>query len=106
MRTHQVVAGFSDLKSEFIDKTRTKTPADRLILWFTFEDQVLCVHESSAPTHFMIIALYNAREKRWRLILRNNGAAEGLVRNLTARFDQATILNAISALYQTVDNYC
>lgn len=99
MRDDQISAGFSDLKSEFKAKTRTKTELGDLKVCFSFDDNALCVHEVGAAHIFMILALCNQREKRWCVILRNNGAAEKLIRHLTRKFNSENILKGTFALF-------
>ena len=93
MRDAQIRAGFSEIKSEFIRKTRTTTPIEQLKLWFSYEDHVLCAHEEGHPKAFVILALRNSAERIWRQILRTDGDGEKLIKQLSTKYEPKQLLN-------------
>lgn len=79
MKAHHIIAGFSDIKVQFIEMTRTLKSLQELQLWFTFEDNVLYAHDYFEHETSMALAILNPTGNAWTICLRKNSYGEELV---------------------------
>ena len=79
MRTHRLAAGFKDLKTEFIGRTRTKKQIEQLSIWFSFENNVLSIHDYEEPQTFLILAVHNPKESAWKIFLRDGSIGKKVI---------------------------
>ena len=72
MLNHQIMAGFSEIKTQLRTKTNlNKTLAD-LQLWFSNEGDVLYAHDFHDHEKCMALAVYNGSKSIWRVIFLGN----------------------------------
>ncbi len=69
VETYQVIAGFSDIKVELKERGRVTKSLSELRLWFTFRDDILCVHDYADHSKFIIIGLYDSKLNSWSILL-------------------------------------
>jgi hypothetical protein len=69
VESYQVIAGFSDIKVEFLKKTGSTKALDELHLWFTLEDGMLAVHDYDEHKICVLVAVDNGPGKEWTIFL-------------------------------------
>lgn len=99
LEAHQIVAGFSDIKTQFRTKLKIKRPLIDLRLWFTFADDALCIHDYHDHKKKMIAALYNSKTGSWRILVDKGTKAELLMLFVTKEIKPAEMQNGIRGLY-------
>lgn len=65
METYQIIAGLSGLKVLFRTKTQTPKTMDELELWFTFEDDILWIHDSQDHRKCVMLAIWRLESSSW-----------------------------------------
>ncbi len=84
MQPHQIISGFSEIKSEFRRRARTNKNMHELELWFSFSDNVLWVHDYSAHEVKIILGVLNSSGNKWTIFLEFESLGERLARYLIA----------------------
>jgi hypothetical protein len=74
MQSMQVINGFSDMKSQFIRKTKTPKATQELELWFTQSQDALYMHDKAEHKTNMLIALKINNQWQNRLAPNSLGA--------------------------------
>lgn len=99
METYQVIAGFSDIKVELKERGRITKSFSELRLWFTFRDDILCVHDYADHSKFIIIGLYDSKLNSWSILLRANSYGERLVLKMTSGKPSDDLVSAFQTAY-------
>jgi hypothetical protein len=86
MHDHQIAAGFSDIKRQFLVKTGSKKTMSNFDLWFSYKHEFLIAHDDRDHSTSWAIALFNNR--KWRLFLVQGSLGANLVSELMLRFDR------------------
>jgi hypothetical protein len=80
VESNEIIAGFSDIKV----RLRTKYPDIGLLqdfeLWFTFDGEWLCAHDSDHHKRVLVLAFYNRKACSWRVFLELESLGERLTR--------------------------
>jgi hypothetical protein len=79
METYQVIAGYSDIKVELKERAGILKPISDIKMWFTFEDEMLCVHDYEEHDKYFIAAIYDSAQTSWKLLLPVGSYGERLV---------------------------
>ena len=67
MLEYQIVAGFSEIKSQLRMQASLSKSLDELQLWFSFVDDVLYVHDSHDHKKCIALAFYKKNKSAWRV---------------------------------------
>ncbi len=67
MDSLQYIHGFSELKTEFRTRQKTKKLSGDLALWFSVHDGVLLVHDFENHKDYFILGIHNPRSKSWKI---------------------------------------
>lgn len=99
MEAYQIIAGFSDIKSEFITKTGTDKTLAELHLWFSYEDEVLYVYDYSDHTKALVLAVFNSGNSTWSVYLRPYSYGRALALYILSRTKLERIKNKFNEMY-------
>jgi hypothetical protein len=69
METYQIVAGFSDLKVLFRTVVNDSKTMEELELWFTFDGEVLWMHDYGDHKKCMILAVMRPSNIEWSIFV-------------------------------------
>ncbi|GEM_PF-3726818 len=75
MLAYQIVAGFSEIKSQLRKQTNLSKSLEVLQLWFSFEEDVLYAHDFHDHKKCMALAVYKRNNSSWLVTFR--GSAYG-----------------------------
>ncbi len=101
MQAHYIVAGFSDIKSEFLEKTKIAKTIKDLSLWFTFEDDVLYAHDFLDHNVCIVIAIYSSDKNSWNILLKEKGYGYRLVQYLIGLSSRDKLMKAFNEYYRS-----
>ncbi len=79
MESYQIISGFTDIKSELRAKTKIDKDMTELQLWFSFEDDLLCVHDYDKHAKNIILAIYYSENQNWSIIYKKKGNGYNLI---------------------------
>ncbi len=79
MESYQIIAGFSDLKAEFQLKSGTTKSLEELQLWFSFEEDVLYVHDYTDHNVCIVLAVLSNDKNKWQIYLKKGTFGERVV---------------------------
>jgi hypothetical protein len=94
--TIEIMSGFTNIRAEFRTKLKITKPAYELALWFTFNNEILYVHDMEEHKISMALAsLVSKEQNNWKIYLKPNSAGEALIRKavLEENYPVHTILN-------------
>jgi hypothetical protein len=99
MHSHEIIAGFSDMKIQFRVAQKSNETIRTLKLHFSYKDNFLCAHNWKKQQEVMVLAYLRPRKKEWL-----NGMLPGtigwdLVRYLTKEYTEENILKGIQDEY-------
>jgi hypothetical protein len=100
MHSHEIIAGFSDMKIQFRVAQQSNETIRTLKLHFSYKDNFLCAHNWKKHQEVMVLAYLRPRKKEWL-----NGMLPGtmgwdLVQYLTKIYPPAEILGGIKHEYK------
>ncbi len=72
MLDYQIVAGFSEIKTQLRTQAKLKKAMADLKLWFGFEEDVLYAHDFHDHEQCIALAVYNRSKSLWRVIFQGN----------------------------------
>ena len=98
MEAYQIVAGFSDIKEFLRTKTRTQKSLTELQLWFSFENDVIYVHDYFEHKTSAALAVYSADQNLWTVYLEKN-FGERLIRRVIYTTPNKEINGTLNRLY-------
>jgi hypothetical protein len=96
MQSMQIINGFSDMKSQFIRKTKTTKATQELELWFTQTDDALYMHDKAEHKTNMLIAL--KIKNQWVNRLEQRSMAARLLNSHILKANSGTHKDMASAL--------
>ncbi len=99
MEAYQIIAGFSDIKSEFRTSAGIKKSQSALQLLFRFREDILWVHDFDAHEKKMILALFNPNHNLWKITLWKGGPGERLIKHVTTKFERDKLEEELMELY-------
>ena len=82
MQQNVTLSGFTDLVSEFRDRTRTPTEIDDLRLTFRTSSDFYVYTVEIGTEYIMMLAAYNPRYNRWKYFLTSGRPARKLIEEL------------------------
>lgn len=101
MLAYQIVAGFSEIKSQFRIKENLTKPLAELQLWFSFEEDILYVHDFHDHEKSMALAIYNGRETKWWVVFRGKGYGRRVIEYAIDRFELNKLAGRFYKLYRS-----
>lgn len=101
MQVHHLIAGFSDIKSDFLIKTRTTKQLENLKLWFSFKDNILYVHDYDDHNTNMVLARYNVEKNLWTVYLRSTNYGEKVVQYIIGQSCANNIAENLNEKYRS-----
>lgn len=101
MDTYQIIAGFSEIKSELRTKARIQKSLDEITLWFSFEENILYVHDYDDHFKCMILAIYNRGANEWMYFLAKSGYGKMLVEDVCTIYSSNEIIRKLMELYRS-----
>jgi hypothetical protein len=104
MEQIKIIGGFTDIRDELFRKTNMSSKGktlEELKLWFTFANDLLCVHDSSDHAENITLALYIKKENRWRVFLNPGSRGEQLVSWLIHKTELRNIQNEFNSQYNS-----
>jgi hypothetical protein len=99
METYQVIAGYSDIKVELKERAGILKPLSDIKLWFTFEDEILCVHDFENHDKYIIVAFCDVDQCSWKILLRSGSYGEKLVLSWTSSIAAAKLARELNVEY-------
>ena len=100
MQTYQIVAGFSDIKSELQIRANINRDLKDLQLWFSFEEGVLYVHDHREHEKCIALALYNESQQVWQITFGGGAYGKQLIRHAVRSFSTGTLIRNFYRLYR------
>ncbi|MEQ1665110.1 MAG: hypothetical protein ABL927_07005 [Bdellovibrionales bacterium] len=94
-----IIAGFSDIKSELRTKTRLSTTLDQLELWFTFDNNVLYIHDYDDHEKCIPLVIFASTNRSLTYLLPDHGYGFNLVKYICENNSYDEILEPIKGLY-------
>ena len=80
MQTNEILAGISDLKREFLTRTRTSTDISKLKLELFMDGWDLGLREATNIENSMAVAVCKPCEETWRYFLTSGTPAHKLIK--------------------------
>ncbi len=99
METVHIIAGFSDITSELVQRTAGHKEKSLIKLHFSFENGLLRAHDFSNHSRFIILAVYNDKAEKWWCCLRTDSNGARLISDVTGKSPPVQILLALENLY-------
>ena len=100
MQTYHIVAGFSEIKSQLRTQTNLIKPLEELMLWFSFEDDVLYVHDFDNHDKCIALAAYNKSEKTWKVVFRGGAYGRQVIENAIVKFERTKLSEKLNSSYR------
>jgi hypothetical protein len=99
----EIMSGFKHLRSEFKQKCKIEKPLNELALWFTFQNDVLYVHDMEKhKTNMAIVICKSKIENEWYFILKLSLSSERLIKYAIAK-NRKNPHKLLNSLYRSGD---
>jgi hypothetical protein len=72
MDSHQIVLGFSELKTELRTKLKINRQSSELHLWFSVRHGEVYMHDGDNHNACLILALFHPQDGTWKIFLDSN----------------------------------
>ena len=100
MHAYQIVAGFSEIKSELRNKTNINKVLSDLQLWFSYEVDVLYAHDHADHLKCIALALYKRPEGTWAISFTGGAYGKQLVAHVINKFGAKSSAYEFNNLFQ------
>lgn len=104
MQSHQIISGFSDIKSELQKRTGMNKQMSELRLWFSRTDDVLYAHDYDLHRCCIMVAIKTGGGWNIRLDPRTFGSK--LILETLRDTAEEEIINELHRLYREYGAYC
>ncbi len=101
MQTYHIVAGFSEIKFQLRTQNNLIKPLEELRLWFSFEEDVLYVHDFDNHDKCIALAVYNKSEKAWQIVFRGGAYGRQVIENAINSYDLKVLAISTNNLYKS-----
>lgn len=99
MHSYQIIAGFSEIKSELRNYYKMSNPLNELHLWFTFEDNVLCAHDFNEHAKFLALAAHDQFAGDWNTTFRGGDYGTQLIEYAIETFEMHKLAKEFYGFY-------
>lgn len=82
METYQIIAGFSDLKVLFRTKVQMTKSLEELELWFSFDGEVLWMHDYNEHEKCMALAILGQSDMQWSIYAKDGTYGRNLIEEI------------------------
>jgi hypothetical protein len=97
MQSYQIIAGFSDIKSELRIRAKTNKEMAKLRLWFSMSNDILYVHDFDH--HKCCFAIAIKRDGEWNVRLDNRTFGHKLILETTRELPTDKIVEKLRNQY-------
>ena len=101
MLAYQIVAGFSDIKSELRKQFHQNKNLGDLQLWFSFEQDAFYAHDYQDHPKCMTLAIYNRTEKTWQVTFGGGTYGKRLIQHAINNYDVSDLTDKFHYLYRS-----
>ena len=104
MQSTQIIYGFSDIKIQFSDKCKVKKSVSELILWFSFDSEILYVHDYDDHEISMALAV-KKQTSDWITFLKLGSHGDNLVKDTIFTFKDKKFEDPAASLNEQYKEY-
>jgi hypothetical protein len=101
MDSHQIVLGFSELKTELRTKLKINKQQYDLHLWFSERDGEVYMHDNDNHNACLILALQNPENNSWRIFLKPKSYKYDLIFEVVNTVPLREIQDHLNALFRS-----
>ena len=101
MLAYQIIAGFSEIKSEIRNQYNLTENLEDFQLWFSLEQDIIYAHDYQEHEKCIALAIYKRPENTWRITFSGGDYGKQVITYATNKFEIEDIDEAFYDLYRS-----
>src|SRR3989338_9180852 len=101
MKSHQIVAAFSDIKVELRTKAGIEKPLSEIRLWFTVDEGAVYAHDDVDHGKCIFLAVLRSHDEDWSHHLKKGTYGRQLIEDLTLEFGIHELADVLNGLWDS-----